>query len=281
MSEDAFIDSLAGELQAGRPVLMAGHTLEDTGHAFVCDGMDADGLLHINWGWDGMSDAYFRVSALKPERQGAGGSVGNYAFTQGICAFTHIQPDNNNHPCYTLTADEIGFDELRIKRTRELRMHVDGFFNRSLYKWAGQLEVMLYKDNQLYDTYPYRSSLALPPLYGYTRLEMSLSFQSLPIGEYELVLAHTMDESANSNKPIFVKGIGEYRCRMVVTSDSISLSLPQANNDNPDLQALEPVFIDNSELQYPKTRTTKLLRDGQLLIRRGDKTYTVTGQEVK
>ncbi|MGM9842774.1 MAG: C10 family peptidase [Muribaculaceae bacterium] len=53
------------ELKAGRPVPYAGQS-GTSGHSFVCDGYDGNGLFHINWGWDGRSDGYFRLSVLNP-----------------------------------------------------------------------------------------------------------------------------------------------------------------------------------------------------------------------
>lgn len=35
-----------------------------TGHAFICDGYDGNGLYHINWGWGGSSDGFFKLSIL-------------------------------------------------------------------------------------------------------------------------------------------------------------------------------------------------------------------------
>ena len=35
------------------------------GHAFVCDGY-SEGYFHFNWGWGGMSDGYFLLTALDP-----------------------------------------------------------------------------------------------------------------------------------------------------------------------------------------------------------------------
>lgn len=73
-----------GELQHGRPVYYAGATKDSHGHAFVCDGMDADGFLHINWGWGGMADGYFAPYLLSPREQGIGGATGGYNFGQEI-----------------------------------------------------------------------------------------------------------------------------------------------------------------------------------------------------
>lgn len=45
------------ELEANRPVLCCGLS-----HFFVCDGF-ADDYFHINWGWGGAMDGYFKLSA--------------------------------------------------------------------------------------------------------------------------------------------------------------------------------------------------------------------------
>lgn len=46
------------ELEANRPVLCCGLS-----HFFVCDGF-ANDYFHINWGWGGAMDGYFKLSAL-------------------------------------------------------------------------------------------------------------------------------------------------------------------------------------------------------------------------
>ena len=72
---------LKGELDAGRPILYAG-TGNAGGHAFVCDGYDANGKFHINWGWGGTSDGYFGISALNPSALGTGGGAGGFNTNQ-------------------------------------------------------------------------------------------------------------------------------------------------------------------------------------------------------
>ena len=56
------------------------------GHSFVCDGYSADGYFHFNWGWGGMSDGYFLLTALDPTSQGIGGSTAGYNSGQDIIA---------------------------------------------------------------------------------------------------------------------------------------------------------------------------------------------------
>jgi len=55
------------DLEAGRPIMMSGHSDVSGGHEFVCDGRDKNGLFHINWGWEGYCNCYCRLSYLKPE----------------------------------------------------------------------------------------------------------------------------------------------------------------------------------------------------------------------
>ena len=66
-------DLIYQELQANRPVFYSGQS-SGGGHAFVCDGYDKDDFFHINWGWGGHSDTYFKLNVVDPADQGAGSS---------------------------------------------------------------------------------------------------------------------------------------------------------------------------------------------------------------
>ena len=70
------------ELAAKRPVLYSGRT-ETSGHQFIIDGYDGNGLFHINWGWGGSPDSYYVLSIADPGiEQGAGGSEGAFQYDQ-------------------------------------------------------------------------------------------------------------------------------------------------------------------------------------------------------
>lgn len=77
-------DLVYGQLEKGLPVMYTGQTENNSGHAFVCDGYDGEGYFHINWGWEGLSDGYFLLSALDPAAQGTGGSDSGYNYLQKI-----------------------------------------------------------------------------------------------------------------------------------------------------------------------------------------------------
>lgn len=60
----AYWNYLASEIAASRPVYYAGSVMRTGGHAFVLDGLSADGLFHVNWGYGGSYDGYFRLDVL-------------------------------------------------------------------------------------------------------------------------------------------------------------------------------------------------------------------------
>lgn len=77
------------DLAKGLPVLYAG-VGSAGGHQFICDGYSQDGYFHFNWGWGGMSDGYFLLTALDPPALGIGGGAGGFNSEQSV--ILGIQP---------------------------------------------------------------------------------------------------------------------------------------------------------------------------------------------
>ena len=91
-TKDTWEQLIREELSAGRPIAYSGRKGFGAadGHSFVCDGIDADGLLHINWGWNGSYDGYFDMDILQPEGEGAGHDAGGYVIDAAMV--TGIRP---------------------------------------------------------------------------------------------------------------------------------------------------------------------------------------------
>ncbi|MCQ2288190.1 MAG: C10 family peptidase [Muribaculaceae bacterium] len=112
---------LYDELAAGRPILYRGNAFTGGGHAFVCDGIDADGLFHFNWGWGGTGDGYFLITRLNPNDQGTGSIVSNDGYIIGSAAVVGIQPNN---PGETYDADAgrcLTYTNLSLTQTQYTR----------------------------------------------------------------------------------------------------------------------------------------------------------------
>lgn len=85
-STAAWTDLIRSSLKEGKPVLYSGND-GVAGHQFVCDGIDTDDMLHINWGWGGYGDGYFDMNILSPDYLGIGAGNGSYYRDQDIVAF--------------------------------------------------------------------------------------------------------------------------------------------------------------------------------------------------
>lgn len=78
--ESDWIDIMYHQLDNGMPIIYGGFgTGYRGGHQFICDGYRTDNYFHINWGWSGVSDGYYKLSALSPSTQGAGGNTSDFS----------------------------------------------------------------------------------------------------------------------------------------------------------------------------------------------------------
>ena len=69
--QEQWISMLYDELAAGHPIFYSFYEVGG-GHAVVCDGYDVDDYFHFNFGWSGLSDGFYSLSAIYPIEQGSG-----------------------------------------------------------------------------------------------------------------------------------------------------------------------------------------------------------------
>ena len=110
------------DLIAGRPVLYSGTDPMAGGHAFVVDGY-YDGLFHLNWGWAGTGNGYFRLNGL---------IVRGYSFLDSQEILHHICPRQEADP-------EDGYDFVK-----------DGIYY--MYDEEGRNVIVTYRDTR-FDCY--------------------------------------------------------------------------------------------------------------------------------
>lgn len=68
-TDEEWMSMMNAELEAGHPLPYSSEGFSD-GHAFVVDGVDADGLYHVSWGWYGRGDGWFQHGAFNVTVQG-------------------------------------------------------------------------------------------------------------------------------------------------------------------------------------------------------------------
>lgn len=98
--DSLWIAMLYTSLKEGKPIYYAGWEKENNeaghsataGHGYILDGYFSDetdsNFFHINWGWSGSSNGYFKLDAMTPS---------GMDFTQWHGAFIGIEPDTAYH----------------------------------------------------------------------------------------------------------------------------------------------------------------------------------------
>lgn len=95
---DEWNNLIYNELKAKRPVYyFAEDIIYNYGHAFVCDGYQEGELFHINWGWGGSFNGYYRLSVLSPREYGFDQLPSVYVREQG--AIIGFAPSTGNETC--------------------------------------------------------------------------------------------------------------------------------------------------------------------------------------
>lgn len=96
-TDEEYVSIIRENLEARQPLLYTGQSQSyGSGHAFVCDGIDENNLLHIDWGWDGAYNGYFDMTYMTPEGAGIGGGDGRYNVGQSMVA--NIRPRTAGEP---------------------------------------------------------------------------------------------------------------------------------------------------------------------------------------
>ena len=214
------------ELNASRPIHYAGYN-SNSGHAFVCDGYDANGLFHFNWGWSGLSDGYFELSALTPGSLGIGAGSGSYNENQEI--IVGIQPPNAN----SSYNPQIYFKNLNlmtaatINRNGTFQVRLNQIFNRGIYSYSGQFALGLYnKNDELVGTFGNYTFTDLKAGYGSNAFNLSSNFSSnVSNGDYKMRVVQK-EKNAADWKIIQGKTGTLTHFNVVITSNQVTFSEP-------------------------------------------------------
>ena len=104
-SDEEWETMLRNDLDAGNPVYYSGHGTG--GHAFVCDGYNANGYFSFNFGWGGFCDGWYLTSNVNP---------GGHVFNDFQAAIFSIAPDSTGNVILGQTA---GFSTFTVDEPLE------------------------------------------------------------------------------------------------------------------------------------------------------------------
>lgn len=254
MDENEMLSLIAQDLQAGHPIFMSGHTTNNEGHAFVCDGMQSNGYIHINWGWDGYCNGHFAISAMNPYGQGTGGAASGQAFTENVYAFTGIQPNQNGKVIPCILANDItysGANRHLHKTQNNVNFTISRFTNNGVTSISGKYAYLIYKDGVLYTTISTTNTVDTLESghFFLNNQRTNTSLSSLSAGNYELSVG-VIPNSSTTAYPILAKTArGEKRIPITVTTDSVFIGESlNITKDTADLEFSCAFIYDETDL---------------------------------
>lgn len=195
-SRAEWMSIIKDELLLQRPVLYAGSS-QTGGHLFVCDGFDSNDFFHFNWGWGGMSNGYYKISALSPSSQGIGGGIGGYNKSQNILVGLQKPTSNSTHTLALNMNLAPSATKTNFPRTETFGVTLSKLFNYSINSFSGSLGLALYQNGAFVHLLGSNSVNELKPNFGWN----SLSFNTVNVpstvanGNYQIFAVYRADSS--------------------------------------------------------------------------------------
>ena len=216
------------------------------GHSFVCDGYSDDGFFHINWGWGGMSDGFFRLSALDPAIQGIGGASSGFNFDQAVIA--NIRKPRANSQMYLNLMMDQGFHVQPLKSTGtrpgdnlQMDRRIINYSIGTAYGSLGFKFTNRETNEVKYSTVNARFNLpTLTPLQGYTANIPS----TLRTGEYEVTPVMCGDDGVWAPVPVKLST----NQKMIMTIKNGLCTFAEDNGGTvtvSDMELHTPVYLGN------------------------------------
>ena len=266
---DEYIAMIRENLGNRQPIIYSGYVQNYAGgHGFVCDGIDANNFLHIDWGWDGYFNGYFDIAIMDPEGSGIGGF--NSRYNVGQVAIFNIKPRaegevNKGGTPVLATLDP--YDDVTEENVDELTCgFVDGItevsfvanlMNRSHSDAEGSIGVgVMDMNGNLVREIEFYESEVLPTsnndlYYGGYSLEISNESDSeeyLPAGKYVLGLffMNTYDEVEYLNGT-------DNGLILEVTDSAVTLSLAEPHFEFGEFNIVKMPEHSNEEFVFNAT----------------------------
>ena len=230
------------ELRNNAPVFVGGHCRTSTpNHYFLIDGYSHDDFFHINWGWAGVCDGYFRLSPLNAYNWS---TAANWSQTfealigmrgPGLVAESTAQPNDEASLglitySFANSSNSIVWDDQTISRTGTLKIRtlLENWSNnfKSGESRTFDLELVAYdmNNNKVKTIATKQITIAQAATQA---VVWTLTGIDLPAGEYQLVSKSKDATYTGESHFDYVKGVYSH-AKLVVDDNQITASLVKA-----------------------------------------------------
>lgn len=219
-NETEWDEMMYNNLRDCGPIVYGGDS-NDGGHSFVCDGY-LNGYYHINWGWGGMSDGFFLLTALDPDSQGIGGASSGFDYGQDAILGIRKPVAGSKKPM------RMGIYGELTATVSGTRLTLNNAVNVSGNAFTGSIGVRLVNQSTKAETYV-KSSLSISALQSmsyYPSWNVTLP-SSLASGTYKVypVYATTTSPTAASWENMSIMSGSAKYATLTKTGSSYSVSV--------------------------------------------------------
>lgn len=264
------------EIRNGYPVIYAGSDPNYGGHAYVVHGIDKNGLVAVNWGWQGVYDGFYAMDAMNADGM-------TFNSNQSVVYGFHPTALEND-----LVTSLWAGDMYTIKNSADnnsITISTDGIFNYTLNDFKGYVALFVENMKTPEDMIAY--SLVTPEdgtvesLYGFSfndlRIDDIIS-ENLKAGQtYKLYLASSNEPEADSNVYNKVRVLGgQIYYTMTVDANgkpSISSSAFDITNDIREIEVKMPGKTSDktfnlSGMEVGENHRGIIIRNGRKILNR-------------
>ena len=266
---EEYIALIRENLNNRQPVVYCGYGQNyDGGHGFVCDGIDENNLLHIDWGWSGLYNGYFDMAIMEPEGNGIGGFSDRYNVSQhaimnikprtegevnkgGIISLAEMGPFDINTE-ENVGEQTCGFVDgmaefgISIRLANFSHSDVEGSVGFGILDKDGNLVRDIEFDEP--DLYPRSDEQTYSGAFTFSVSNVNSSEYYLPVGKY-IVGAFFM----NTDNEVEYMRSGCNGLVLEVTEDAITLSSPQPSYELDEFRILKMPEYSNEKFVFNVT----------------------------
>lgn len=219
-SDQEWMDIVSTELTAQRPILYCGQDPVNGGHAFVLDGINEDGLVHVNWGWSGSGNGWYDINVLKPTSYGGGNlddGEGYHESQSMVFGFkTQEKPDDTEENTSLWASTDYSF----LVTDNVLYLNIADLYNMDFKYFDGIVEIALEDVNNpsnaktavVIDTQEDKQMVPAASGYSFTdsnnnssSIDLSEDFPDIAPGTYKLTM-RSKSATESQFQPVRVEG---------------------------------------------------------------------------
>ncbi|MBP3845806.1 MAG: C10 family peptidase [Prevotella sp.] len=280
-SDSEWMEIVYRELSQSHPILYGGSDESYGGHAFVFSGVDADGKVYVNWGWDGTGNGYYDFTDLTPVD---GLKKMGYTFGSHQEMIVGHRTPSSESP-YGFTSQWV-CDEpysLRTKDINQVELGLLSLWNLHILSFDGVIE--LFFENQsggsddfliFYDSAD--SGIVLPQ-YGFSSsdeesIKIPINLEDLAAGNYK-VYFRTKDKRDSDYQKVHCIG-GDFFVELTKNNDGTIATSSDAIPEPSPVEIVHKESISNTDRYFDlQGRELNGSTKGLLIRRQGDEVKKV------